>query len=251
MTTEKTLPRCPVEVTLALINDRWKVLILRELLYGTRRFGEIRKALGNVSTKVLTANLRSMEDNGLLTRRVYPEVPPKVEYTLTDLGYSLKPILFAMVEWGCNYKCMVDGQMPMRTPAGKIMMIMKAEPSDFQEISELLNLTFTHVDSESITPQRINQFFLKAINESDEIVGVIGGCSENDTLHITLITVHPDYQKQGIGTKLLEEAERKYPHQHFRLTVNHSDQNINGFLVRSGYEKSSQQENDTVYKKNM
>ena len=69
MTTEKALPRCPVEVTLALINDRWKVLILRELLYGTRRFGEIRKALGNVSTKVLTANLRSMEDNGLLTRR--------------------------------------------------------------------------------------------------------------------------------------------------------------------------------------
>ncbi|MCH1952328.1 GNAT family N-acetyltransferase [Enterocloster sp. OA13] len=128
---------------------------------------------------------------------------------------------------------------------------MKAEPSDFQEISELLNLTSVYVDSELITPQRINQFFLKAINESDEIVGVIGGCSENDTLHITLIAVHPDYKKQGIGTKLLEEAEREYPHQHFKLTVNHSDQNINGFLERSGYEKSSHQENCTVYQKNM
>lgn len=100
----KSLPECPVEITLSLIENRWKVLILRELLNGTKRFGEIRKALGNISTKVLTANLRSMEQTGLLTRKVYSEVPPKVEYTLTELGYSLKPILFAMVEWGLNYK---------------------------------------------------------------------------------------------------------------------------------------------------
>ena len=100
MAVSKPLPRCPVEVTLTLIDDRWKVLIIRELLYGTRRFGELRKALGNISTKVLTSNLRSMEDDSLLTRQVYPEVPPKVEYTLTDLGYSLKPILLSMVEWG-------------------------------------------------------------------------------------------------------------------------------------------------------
>ena len=97
MAVSKPLPRCPVEVTLTLIDDRWKVLIIRELLYGTRRFGELRKALGNISTKVLTSNLRSMEDDSLLTRQVYPEVPPKVEYTLTDLGYSLKPILLSMV----------------------------------------------------------------------------------------------------------------------------------------------------------
>ena len=71
--TLKPLPRCPVDVTLTLIDDRWKVQIIRELLYGTKRFGEIRKSLGNVSTKVLTANLRSMEDSGLLTRHVYPE----------------------------------------------------------------------------------------------------------------------------------------------------------------------------------
>ena len=100
----KNLPACPVETTLMLISDRWKVLIIRDLLDGTKRFGEIKKSVGNVSQKVLTANLRSMEDSGLLTRKVYPEVPPRVEYTLTQTGYSLKPILDAMVEWGTEYK---------------------------------------------------------------------------------------------------------------------------------------------------
>lgn len=101
---EKNLPDCPVETTLMLISDRWKVLIIRDLLGGTRRFGEIKKSLGTISQKVLTANLRSMEDSGLLMRKVYPEVPPRVEYTLTETGYSLKPILDAMVEWGTEYK---------------------------------------------------------------------------------------------------------------------------------------------------
>ena len=87
-----------------LISDRWKVLIIRDLLEGTKRFGEIKKSVGKVSQKVLTANLRSMEDSGLLTRKVYAEVPPRVEYTLTETGYSLKPILDAMVEWGTEYK---------------------------------------------------------------------------------------------------------------------------------------------------
>ena len=101
---EKNLPECPVETTLMLISDRWKVLIIRELLDGTKRFGEIKKSIGNVSQKVLTANLRSMENSGLLTRKVYPEVPPRVEYTLTETGYSLKPVLDAMVAWGTEYK---------------------------------------------------------------------------------------------------------------------------------------------------
>ena len=96
----KNLPACPVETTLMLISDRWKVLIIRDLLDGTKRFGSI----GNVSQKVLTANLRSMENSGLLTRKVYPEVPPRVEYTLTETGYSLKPVLDAMVAWGTEYK---------------------------------------------------------------------------------------------------------------------------------------------------
>ena len=87
-----------------LISDRWKVLIIRDLLDGTKRFGELRKSIGNVSQKVLTANLRSMEASGLLTRKVYPEVPPRVEYTLTETGHSLKPVLDAMVAWGTEYK---------------------------------------------------------------------------------------------------------------------------------------------------
>lgn len=100
----KNLPACPVEMTLMLISDRWKVLIIRDLLDGTKRFGELKKSIGNVSQKVLTANLRAMEDSGLLTRKAYPEVPPRVEYTLTETGYSLKPVLDAMVAWGTEYK---------------------------------------------------------------------------------------------------------------------------------------------------
>lgn len=101
---EKMLPACPVETTLLLISDRWKVLIIRDLLDGTKRFGELKKSIGNVSQKVLTANLHSMEDSGLLTRKVYAEVPPRVEYTLTETGYSLKPVLDALSEWGTEYK---------------------------------------------------------------------------------------------------------------------------------------------------
>lgn len=95
---------CPVEMTLSLISNRWKILIIRDLLTGTKRFGELKKSIGSISQKVLTANLRSMEEDGLLTRKVYAEVPPKVEYTLTDLGYSLQSILDVMSEWGEKYK---------------------------------------------------------------------------------------------------------------------------------------------------
>lgn len=103
-TAAKKLPACPVETTLTLISDKWKVLILRDLMNGTMRFGERRKSIGQVSQKVLTAQLRQMEGSGLLTRTVYPEVPPRVEYTLTDLGRSLKPILDAMRVWGEEYQ---------------------------------------------------------------------------------------------------------------------------------------------------
>lgn len=100
MQTTKELPACPVETTLMLIGDKWKVLILRDLMPGTKRFGELKKSVGNVSQKVLTSQLRDMEANGLVTRQVYAEVPPRVEYSLTDLGRSLKPILDAMWTWG-------------------------------------------------------------------------------------------------------------------------------------------------------
>lgn len=101
---EPKLPPCPVETTLMLISDRWKVLILRDLMDGTRRFGELKKSVGGVSQKVLTAQLRQMEESGLLSRKVYAEVPPRVEYTLTELGYSLRPILDAMKIWGMEYQ---------------------------------------------------------------------------------------------------------------------------------------------------
>lgn len=100
----KDLPPCPVETTLTLIGDKWKVLILRDLMPGTKRFGELKKSIGSVTQKVLTQQLRAMEESGLLTRKVYAEVPPRVEYTLTETGYSLKPILDAMWGWGERYK---------------------------------------------------------------------------------------------------------------------------------------------------
>ena len=98
------LPACPVETTLMLIGDKWKVLILRDLMGGTKRFGELKKSIGHVTQKVLTAQLRDMEESGLHTRTVYAEVPPRVEYRLTDLGRSLEPILDAMRHWGEAYK---------------------------------------------------------------------------------------------------------------------------------------------------
>ena len=105
---KKELLACPVETTLMLISNRWNVLILRDLMEGTKRFGELKKSLGNISQKVLTANLRAMEENGLLIRTVYAQVPPKVEYTLTDTGYSLKPVLDAMVQWGIKYQLQIQ-----------------------------------------------------------------------------------------------------------------------------------------------
>ncbi len=100
MINKAELPPCPVETTLMLIGDKWKVLILRDLRSGTKRFGELKKSVTGISQKVLTSNLRAMEEDGLLTREVFPEVPPRVEYTLTPLGQSMSPILDAMAEWG-------------------------------------------------------------------------------------------------------------------------------------------------------
>ena len=102
MSNEKPLPACPVETTLSLISDKWTVVIIRDLLTGTKRFNELMRSVTGITQKVLTSHLRNMEANGLLVRKVYPEIPPKVEYTLTETGYSLKPILDAMYTWGEN-----------------------------------------------------------------------------------------------------------------------------------------------------
>ena len=101
---KKDLPACPVELTLLLISNKWKVLIIRDLLDGTKRFSELKKSINNISQKVLTSNLREMEENNLLTRKVYPEIPPRVEYTLTDIGYSLKTLLDDMDKCGTWYR---------------------------------------------------------------------------------------------------------------------------------------------------
>ena len=115
-TERKELPACPVETTLTLISDKWKVLILRDLLTGTKRFGELKKSVGHVTQKVLTAQLRQMEQSGLVNRKVYAEVPPRVEYTLTELGYSLKPILDAMWSWGAGYQQQYGASEPTGEP---------------------------------------------------------------------------------------------------------------------------------------
>ncbi len=100
----KELPKCPVETTLKLLSNKWKILIIRDLLNGTRRFGELKKSLGSITQKVLTTNLRDMEETGLVIRKVYNQIPPKVEYTLTDIGYSLGNVLDSMADWGSGYK---------------------------------------------------------------------------------------------------------------------------------------------------
>lgn len=97
-----------METTLTLIGDKWKVLVLRDLMPGTKRFSELRKSVGDVSQKVLTAQLRDMEKSGLVHREVYAEVPPRVEYSLTPLGRSLKPILDSMWAWGEGYKASLE-----------------------------------------------------------------------------------------------------------------------------------------------
>ena len=101
---KKELPACPVEITMGLIGDKWKVLIIRDLLTGTKRFGELKKSLTGITQKVLTNNLRQTEASGLVNRKVYAEVPPRVEYSLTETGWSLKPILDSMVVWGNSYR---------------------------------------------------------------------------------------------------------------------------------------------------
>ncbi|MBR1540052.1 MAG: helix-turn-helix transcriptional regulator [Clostridia bacterium] len=101
---KKELPACPVELTMGLIDNKWKVIIVRDLLTGTKRFGELKKSVTGITQKVLTNNLRQMEQDGLVKRKVYPEVPPRVEYSLTETGLSLKPILDSMVKWGNQYR---------------------------------------------------------------------------------------------------------------------------------------------------
>ncbi len=108
MLTKEEMPACPVATTVQLIGSKWKLLIMRNLLARPWRFNELRKDLRGISQKVLTDSLRSMEEDGIITRTVYPEVPPRVEYALSELGESMRPIMDAMEQWGIAYKCIVN-----------------------------------------------------------------------------------------------------------------------------------------------
>lgn len=108
MVTKSDLPSCPVATTVQLIGNKWKLLIIRNLLVRPWRFNELQKSLDGISQKVLTESLRSMEKDGIITRTVYPETPPRVEYALSPLGESMRPILNSMKEWGENYKCLME-----------------------------------------------------------------------------------------------------------------------------------------------
>lgn len=103
-------PECPVETAMLLISNKWKIFVLYELLSGTKRFNELLRAIPSISQKVLTQNLRSMEEDGLVTRRVFAEVPPRVEYTLSELGNTLTPVIDALESWGTRYQEFAEGR---------------------------------------------------------------------------------------------------------------------------------------------
>ena len=104
MKEKEQLPACPVETALLFLKDKWQVLIYRELLTGTKRFSELKKSLSPVTQKMLTQNLRELEERGMIKRKVYPVVPPKVEYSLTPLGETMAPVIDALKQWGTMYK---------------------------------------------------------------------------------------------------------------------------------------------------
>ena len=104
MISNKKFLDCPVATTINLIGNKWKLLIIRDLLSGTKRFGELRKSLSGISQRVLTENLRDLENDGLVDRKVYAEVPPRVAYSLSELGESMRPIIDAMEQWGMSYR---------------------------------------------------------------------------------------------------------------------------------------------------
>lgn len=104
MKAKNELPECPVATTVEMIGSKWKLLIMRNLLVRPWRFNELRKSLDGISQKVLTDSLRSMEEDGIIIRTVFPEVPPRVEYSLSELGESMRPILKSMESWGISYK---------------------------------------------------------------------------------------------------------------------------------------------------
>ena len=126
----KNLPEGAVETTLSMVGDKWKILVIRELLEGTKRFGEIKSGLGTITQKVLTQNLRELEERGLIRRQVYAQVPPKVEYTLTKMGQSLQPVINAMANWGNHYRAK---KLKLEEPEMLTVEVLDETPENFSE----------------------------------------------------------------------------------------------------------------------
>lgn len=255
----KVLPNCPVEITLSLIDDRWKVLILRELMYGTKRFSELKKSLGNISSKVLTSNLRSMENSSLLTRQIYPEVPPKVEYTLTELGYSLKPILLSMVEWGSKYKRLVEGKFPIRISTGNIIFIEKATINDISEIfqvqKQLFSDNFLYLrELYKSQDELYNTFgkgiYFKAIDEDKNIIGILcASFSSEKYLNIFHLFIIPSFRNEGIASKLLSELEELCHCKCYKVGLNLNNNIALSFFKHNGYTQYNSIKNYIFFKK--
>ena len=144
----KELPACPVETTLTLISDKWKVLILRDLMPGTKRFGELKKSIGHVTQKVLTAQLRDMEAKGLLTRKVYAEVPPRVEYTLDRDRLQPKPFSIPWSSWGTHY----NGKKPRQWRM--TMRPMKPDPGIRVQAVRIPTVKWRHVRAPALAARR-------------------------------------------------------------------------------------------------
>ncbi len=243
------LPRCPVETTISLIDNRWKPLIWCAIFYGKKRFGEIRKNIGAISTKVLTANLRSMEEAGLLTRTVFPEIPPRVEYNLTEFGSSLEKVLYAMVEWGTAYKCKKEGILPLRTKSGVLLEMLHADEQDLQVILDLQYLAYQSeaklLNNWNIPPLKqtyqdivaefSSQVFFKVTDEHEHIIGSVRGYLQNDTLYIGKLMVDPDWQRQGIGSKMLLGVEKMCPSIRYELFTSAMSQGNIRLYNSAGY----------------
>ena len=107
------------ETTIRMLGDRWKMQIIECLMNGTKRFGELKQELGDITQKVLTSNLRMLEENGILIRHVYAQIPPRVDYTLTNIGYSLRPVIDSMVAWAQEYRETIINEFNQKLEQGK------------------------------------------------------------------------------------------------------------------------------------
>lgn len=255
----KTLPRCPVEITLSLIDDKWKILILRELIYGTKRFSQLKKSLGSISSKVLTSNLRSMESSSLLIRQIYPEVPPRVEYTLTELGYSLKPVLLSMVKWGAEYKRLIEGKLPVRISSGNIILIEKATINDISKIFQLQQQLFSskiiylqelYKSEEELYNNFGKGIYFKAVNENEEVIGSL--CASfypKNRLEIFQLFVGSNFRNEGIAFNLLSELEKFCLCSSYEICINLDNTVAISFFENRGFIQLNSTKNYIYLKK--